>query len=77
MAEILAVKTSLPRRQGPGKGTFETFRAEALFASILQPSGSPSAEQVRLVVATTLRRLGINGHSRSRAGARPLASPKT
>jgi hypothetical protein len=59
MAEILAAKTSLPGRQGPG--TFETFRAEALFASTLQPSGSPSAEQVRLVVATTLRRLGISG----------------
>jgi hypothetical protein len=59
MAEILAAKTSLPGRQGPG--TFETFRAEALFASTLQPSASPSAEQVRLVVATTLRRLGISG----------------
>jgi hypothetical protein len=59
MAEILAVQTSLSGRQGPG--TFETFRAEALFASTLQPSESPSAEQVRVVVATTLRRLGISG----------------
>jgi hypothetical protein len=59
MAEILAAKMSLPGRRRPG--TFETFRAEALFASTLQPSGSPSSEQVRLVVATTLRRLGITG----------------
>jgi hypothetical protein len=59
MAEILAAKTSLPGWQRPGR--FETLRAEALFASILQPSGSPSSEQVRRVVATTLRRLGIGG----------------
>jgi hypothetical protein len=59
MTEILAAKTSLPGRRRPG--TFETFRAEALFASTLQPSGSPSSEQVRLVVATTLRQLGIGG----------------
>jgi hypothetical protein len=59
MAEILAAKPPLAGRQRPG--TFETFRAEALFASTLQPSGSPSCEQVRLVVATTLRRLGIGG----------------
>ena len=56
MADILAAKTSLPRWQR--QRTFETFRAEALFASTLQPSGSPSCEQVRRVVATTLRRLG-------------------
>ncbi len=59
MAEILAAKTSLPGCQRPG--TFETFHAEALFASTLQPSGSPSSEQVRRVVAMTLRRLGIGG----------------
>ena len=59
MAEILAARTSLPGWQGPG--TFEAFRAEALFASTLQPSGSPSSEQVRCVVAATLRRLGIGG----------------
>ncbi len=59
MAEILAATTSLPGRQWPG--TFEAFRAEALFASSLQPSGSPSSEQVRRVVATTLRRLGSGG----------------
>jgi hypothetical protein len=54
MAEILAAKASLPGWQRPS--TFETFRAEALFASTLQPSGSPSSEQVRRVVATTRRR---------------------
>ena len=59
MAEILAARTSLPGWQRPG--TFETFRAEALFASTLEPSGSPSSEQVRRVVASTLRRLGIGG----------------
>jgi hypothetical protein len=59
MAEILAAKTSLPGWQKPG--TFETFRAEALFVSTLQPSGSPSSEQVRRVVRRTLRRLGIGG----------------
>jgi hypothetical protein len=59
MADIPAVKTSLPGWHGPG--TFETFRAEALFASTLQPSGSPSSDQVRRVVVTTPRRLGIGG----------------
>ena len=59
MAEILAGKTGFPGWQRPG--AFETVRAEALFASALQPSGSPPAEQVRRVVATTLRRLGSSG----------------
>jgi hypothetical protein len=59
MTEILAARTPLPGWQRPR--AFETFRAEALFASTLQPSGSPSCEQVRGVVATTLRRLGTGG----------------
>jgi hypothetical protein len=59
MVEILATKTSLPGRGTPG--AFEAVRAEALFASALQPSGSASADQVRRAVATTLRRLGFNG----------------
>jgi hypothetical protein len=59
MAEVPAAKTSLPGWQRPG--TFEAFRAEALFASTLQPSGSPSSGQVRRAVTTTLRRLGIGG----------------
>jgi hypothetical protein len=37
------------------------LRAEALFASALQPSASPSPDQVRHAVAMTLRRLGIHG----------------
>jgi hypothetical protein len=59
MAEILATKTSLPGCEVPG--TFEAVRAEALFVSTLQPSGSPSPGQVRRTVATTLRRLGVRG----------------
>src|SRR5258708_1713084 len=57
MAETLAMKTSLPRRSMPG--TFEAVRAEALFLSTLQPSGPASADQVRVAVTTTLRRLGL------------------
>lgn len=41
--------------------TFDTVRAEALFASALQVSQAPSPVQVRSAVTTTLRRLGING----------------
>ena len=59
MAEIPTARTSLAECQGPG--TFETFRAEALFVSTLQPSGSPSPYQVRGAVAMTLRRLGSSG----------------
>jgi hypothetical protein len=59
VAEILAARTSLAEYEMPG--TFEAVRAEALFASTLQPSGSPSPDLVRGVVATTLRRLGIGG----------------
>ena len=55
----MADRTSLARSEMPG--TSETVRAEALFASTLQPSGSPSSEQVRRVVTTTLRRLGVGG----------------
>jgi hypothetical protein len=33
--------------QGEQRSGFETVRAEALFASALQPSESPSAQQVR------------------------------
>jgi hypothetical protein len=66
MAEILATKTSLPGGEMPG--TFEAVRAEALFASVLQPSGSPSADQIRRVVATTLQRLGARGCAAQVAG---------
>ena len=56
MAEIPAARTSLAEYEMPA--TFEAVRAEALFASALQPSGSPSPDQVRRAVTTTLRRLG-------------------
>src|SRR3954465_10633198 len=56
---ILAPKPPLPGCATPS--AIEALRAEALFASTLQPSGSASADQIRRAVATTLRRLGIRG----------------
>jgi hypothetical protein len=44
------------------------LRAEALFASTLQPSESLSSDEVRRAVATTLRRLGIRGCAGELAG---------
>jgi len=52
----------------PTHSTFEVLRAEALFASILQSSESPSPDQVRRAVATTLRRLGARGCAAQLAG---------
>jgi len=49
-------------------GTFEAVRAEALFVSTLQPSASPSPDQVRRAVVTTLRRLGVLGCAAQMAG---------
>jgi hypothetical protein len=72
MVEILATKTSLPGRDLPR--TFEAVRAEALFASNLQCSASPSPDHVRRAVATTLRRLGVRGcaaHMASEYGDHP------
>jgi hypothetical protein len=66
MVEILATKTSLPGYEMPG--TPEAVRAGALFVSTLQPSGSPSHDQVCRAVATTLRRLGIRGCAAQVAG---------
>jgi hypothetical protein len=65
-SEIPATRTSLARGEMPG--TFDTVRAEALFASTLQPSGSTSPDQVRGAVATTLRRLGSSGCAARTAG---------
>jgi hypothetical protein len=48
--------------------TFEVIRAEALFASPLQSSESPSPDQVRRAVGTTLCRLGIRGCTAQLAG---------
>jgi hypothetical protein len=67
MAEILGTKRSLPGREMPG--TFEAVRAEALFVSALQPSGSPSPDQIRRAVAATLLRLGVRGCAAQVAGA--------
>jgi hypothetical protein len=49
-------------------GTSEAVRAEALFVSTLQRSGSPSPDQIRRAVATTLRRLGVRGCAAQVAG---------
>ncbi len=51
-----------------GADTSEALRAEALFASALQPSASPSPDQVRHAVATTLRRLGARACAARMAG---------
>jgi len=66
MAQILGTKRSLPGREMPG--LFEAVRAEALFVSTLQPSGSPSPDQIHRAVATTLRRLGVRGCAARVAG---------
>jgi hypothetical protein len=66
MVEILAMRTSLPGCGTPG--TFEEVGAEALFVSSLQPSGSPSPDQVHRAVVTMLRRLGVRGCAARMAG---------
>ena len=66
MAEILVTETSPPGGEWPG--TFEAVRAEALFASFLQPSGSPSPDQIRRAVTMTLQRLGARGCAVQAAG---------
>jgi hypothetical protein len=66
MAEIPTAGTSLAECEMPG--TFEAVRAEALFASALQPSGSLSPDQVRRAVTTALRRLGSSGCAAQAAG---------
>jgi hypothetical protein len=66
MAEILATKTSLAGYEMPG--AFEVVRAEALFVSTLQPSGSPSSDQIRRAVAVTLQQLGVRGCAARVAG---------
>jgi hypothetical protein len=66
MVAILAMQTSLPGCGTPG--TSGEIRAEALFVSSLQPSGSPTPDQVRQAVATTLWRLGVRGCAAWMAG---------
>ncbi|MFB9183101.1 hypothetical protein ACFFX1_33630 [Dactylosporangium sucinum] len=48
--------------------TFDTVRAEALFASVLQASQQPTPLQIRTAVTQTLRRLGVNGCTARVAG---------
>ncbi len=48
--------------------SFEAVRAEALFASTLQCSQRPAADEVRRAVAASLRNLGIRGCAAQVAG---------
>jgi len=41
--------------------TISTARADALFASALQPSGQPSAAQVQQAIASAVAAFGIRG----------------
>ncbi|WP_433611630.1 hypothetical protein ACQP2P_44845 [Dactylosporangium sp. CA-139114] len=41
--------------------TFEAVRAEALFASDLQGSQTPARSEIRMAIAATLRRVGVQG----------------
>jgi len=66
MAEFLAAKTRHLGREMPN--AFEAVRAEALFASTVQSSESPTPDQVVRAVATTLRRLRIRGCAAQVAG---------
>src|SRR5690348_11036436 len=66
MAKILATKASLPGHESPG--TLQAVRAAALFLSALQPSGSPTPDQIRRAVTTTLQRLGARGCAAHVAG---------
>jgi hypothetical protein len=52
----------------PSADRIRQLRAEALFASTLQPSESPSPYEVRVAVAKTLHRLGIGGCAWQLAG---------
>ncbi|MFF5084479.1 hypothetical protein ACFY36_46190 [Actinoplanes sp. NPDC000266] len=59
--------------------TFDTARAEALFASRLQPSDQPSPAQVRAAITVTLHALGIRGcaaHLAGEAGEHPEAAAR-
>jgi hypothetical protein len=60
--------TSTSRAGVPSADRIRQLRAEALFASTVQPSASPSPDEVRRAVATTLRRLGSHGCAGHLAG---------
>jgi hypothetical protein len=65
----MAISTAKARHLGyERRRTFDAIRAEALFASPVQSSESPSSDQVRHAIATTLRRFGIRGCAAQLAG---------
>jgi hypothetical protein len=65
----MATATAKTRHRGhEAPSSLEVTRAEALFASNLQSSESPSSDQIRRAVAATLRRLGSSGCSVHLAG---------
>jgi hypothetical protein len=67
--EIAVIATADARlRDDDTTGSTELVRAEALFASTLQSSESPTADQVRGAVSATLRRLGATGCAALLAG---------
>jgi hypothetical protein len=63
---VLTART--PDRGPDPQGTALKLHAEALFASNLQASDRPSAEQIGEAVATTLQRLGTAGCAARLAG---------
>lgn len=67
--EIPVIATADVRlRDADTTGSSGLVRAEALFASTLQSSESPTADQVRRAVGATLRRLGATGCAALLAG---------
>jgi hypothetical protein len=66
--EIPVIATADARLTDNETAGSELVRAEALFASTLQSSESPTADQVRRAVSATLRRLGANGCAALLAG---------
>ena len=64
----MVIRNAKIRQIGQTRGHFEAIRAEALFASALQPSESPSPDQVRRAVLSTVARLGIRGCAGHLAG---------
>ena len=65
----MAIPTTKTRHlRNETRKMFEAVRAEALFASALQSSDTPSPEQVRCAITATMRRLGIRGCAAHLAG---------
>jgi hypothetical protein len=60
MAEI-GITPTTPHHGCAPPSSVAVARAEALFVSALQASESPSGDQVRRAVATTVQRLGVRG----------------